>query len=251
MTVKGLLPVIVIATVLASALFAVPVSALAQEASAGDYLEPQSSILASGTSGTCSWKIDDTGLLTISPTDGTAGVLGELNGTALQGYDFVNTAPWGKANIKVDYTSVYVSKGVSAGDSFKGAFAGSKITTADLANLDVATTRNFSSVFAACHSLTSFTWPTSMKSDNEIADMNNIFNSCLSLTSIDMTGLNTANVENMSGLFRDCSSLTEIKGLKTLNIDLVKTVSYAFAGCTALTSMDLSGLSLNWWTRPE
>ena len=31
--------------------------------------------IASGTSGTCSWVIDDDGVLTISPTDGVNGVL--------------------------------------------------------------------------------------------------------------------------------------------------------------------------------
>lgn len=42
--------------------------------------------IASGTSGTCSWVIDDDGMLTISPTDG-------LHGT-LASYTNGNGGPW-------------------------------------------------------------------------------------------------------------------------------------------------------------
>ena len=35
--------------------------------------------IASGTSGTCSWVIDDAGVLTISPTNGTSGTLASVS----------------------------------------------------------------------------------------------------------------------------------------------------------------------------
>ena len=66
------------------------------------------------------------------------------------------------------------------------------------------------------------------------------FDGCKNLTIIDgIEYLNTENVTNMSGMFRDCSALTT---LNVLNFDTknVTSMSEMFYGCYALTTLDVS-----------
>ena len=61
------------------------------------------------------------------------------------------------------------------------------------------------------------------------------------LTSLDISGLDTGNVTNMSHMFNCYSGLTslDVSGLDTGN---VTDMSYMFSSCTGLTSLDVSGL---------
>ena len=66
------------------------------------------------------------------------------------------------------------------------------------------------------------------------------FDGCKSLTTIDgIEYLNTENVTNMSGMFRDCSTLTtlDVSHFDTKN---VTDMSEMFYGCYALTTLDVS-----------
>ena len=66
------------------------------------------------------------------------------------------------------------------------------------------------------------------------------FDNCSNLTSInDIKYLNTANVENMSRMFRDCKKLTSLD-LSKFDTSNVKDMSYMFNNCQNLTSLDLS-----------
>lgn len=61
-----------------------PASALAQPDETQDGpLEAQAGLLASGTSGTCTWEIDAAGNLVVQPADGSSGTL-----------DSVANQPW-------------------------------------------------------------------------------------------------------------------------------------------------------------
>ena len=66
------------------------------------------------------------------------------------------------------------------------------------------------------------------------------FDGCKNLTTIDgIEYLNTENVTNMSGMFRDCSALTtlDVSHFDTKN---VTDMSYMFWGCYALTTLNVS-----------
>ena len=66
------------------------------------------------------------------------------------------------------------------------------------------------------------------------------FDNCSNLTSIiDIKYLNTANVKNMSRMFRDCKKLTSLD-LSKFDTSNVKDMSYMFNNCQNLTSLDLS-----------
>ena len=69
--------------------------------------------------------------------------------------------------------------------------------------------------------------------------MGNMFYSCSSLTSLDVTNFNTAKVTNMRFMFSSCSKLTslDVSKFNTMN---VTNMSSMFSGCSSLTSLDVT-----------
>ena len=65
-----------------------------------------------------------------------------------------------------------------------------------------------------------------------------MFLGCESLTSLDLSSFNTANVEEMYGMFDGCSALEELD-LSNFNTANVKYMDYMFIGCSALEELDL------------
>ena len=66
------------------------------------------------------------------------------------------------------------------------------------------------------------------------------FDGCKNLTTIDgIEYLNTENVTNMSGMFRDCSALTTLN-VSNFDTKNVTNMSGMFYGCYALTTLDVS-----------
>ena len=68
-----------------------------------------------------------------------------------------------------------------------------------------------------------------------------MFAGCSSLTSLNLAGWDTSSLLNMSSMFYYCSTLTEIKGIERLNTSAVTNMSRLFEACSSLTSLDLSG----------
>ena len=66
-----------------------------------------------------------------------------------------------------------------------------------------------------------------------------MFQSCASLTSIDMEGWDTRNVTNMNAMFNSCTSLTSLD-LSSWDVSNVTNMGSMFEGCTSLTSINLS-----------
>lgn len=66
------------------------------------------------------------------------------------------------------------------------------------------------------------------------------FDGCKNLTTIDgIEYLNTENVTNMSGMFRDCSALTTLN-VSNFDTKNVTDMRYMFSGCSALKTLDVS-----------
>ena len=75
-----------------------------------------------------------------------------------------------------------------------------------------------------------------------VIDMGNMFNTCSSLTSLDLSSFNTEKVIVMFFMFQDCSSLTSLD-LSSFNTSKVTTMNYMFCRCSSLTSLDLSSFN--------
>ena len=111
----------------------------------------------------------------------------------------------------------------------------------NLVNMDIdgiALSGNVSNMFSYCSSLTSLDvsgWDTA-----KVTNMTNMFQNCYSLTSLDVSGWDTGLVTSMSYMFQNCSSLTslDVSGWDTAT---VINMSYMFYYCTSLTSLDVSG----------
>jgi len=74
---------------------------------------------------------------------------------------------------------------------------------------------------------------------DNIINMRNMFYNCKSLTSLDVSNLNTKNVKNMSDMFFNCSSLESLD-LSNFNTRNVTTMENMFSNCESLKSIDLS-----------
>ena len=76
---------------------------------------------------------------------------------------------------------------------------------------------------------------------SDVTNMSNMFSYCPSLTSLDLSPLDTSNVTNMRGMFSECSSLASLD-LSPLDTSNVTDMSYMLSGCSKLTSLDPSPL---------
>ena len=68
---------------------------------------------------------------------------------------------------------------------------------------------------------------------NDYNDLSDMFRDCSSLTSINLSNFNTNNVSNMSYMFNGCASLTSIN-LSNFNTNNVTNMNYMFRGCSSL-----------------
>ena len=73
----------------------------------------------------------------------------------------------------------------------------------------------------------------------KVTDMNRMFYSCKSLTSLDVTHFNTAKVTVMSYMFYNCSKLTSLDVTK-FNTANVTDMTSMFYNCSKLTSLDVT-----------
>ncbi|MGX7030831.1 BspA family leucine-rich repeat surface protein [Vagococcus zengguangii] len=77
----------------------------------------------------------------------------------------------------------------------------------------------------------------------EVTNMSNLFSNCRSLTNIDINSLDTSNVTDMSYLFNRCESL------KTIDVSMIDTskvtnISYMFNLCKLLVELNVSSFDL-------
>ncbi len=153
-------------------------------------------------------------------------------------------------NLKSSLTKVYrVPKDNTNGysyslrDSFRDC---SKLTYADLTNLDVDRYDRVTTMFQGCTTITEIRFPNGFlrgcTNNNEGAS--SLFYNCSSLQTIDVSNWDTSNVRIMAQLFYGCSSLTSLD-LSSWNTSNVTDMNTMFSGCTKLQT--ITGLE-NWNT---
>jgi surface protein len=77
---------------------------------------------------------------------------------------------------------------------------------------------------------------------SEVTNMAHMFNTCSSLTSLDLSSFNTSKVTEMRVMFCNCSSLMSLD-LSSFNTSNVTNMFNIFGGCSSLTSLDLSSFN--------
>ena len=133
-----------------------------------------------------------------------------------------------------------------------------------LTNWDISNVVTIDALFCDCLHLTDLTpiadWDTRNVTDmsyafcdaEELTDLSPIANwnvTCLknaegifyymtALEEVDLSRWDTSNVTNMSYLFADCTSLSNIEGLRNLNLSKVTNAQNMFAGCVSITSLE-------------
>ena len=120
----------------------------------------------------CSYALDDSGKLTIYPTNGVSGEMAPV------GIVWEDASP-----IEDTIRSVVIERGVSAPEDSSALFKGlRRMETLDLSGLDTS----------------------------RVTDMGGMFSGCASLPSLDLSGWDTSRVEGMWGMFFGCSSLSSL-----------------------------------------
>ena len=76
---------------------------------------------------------------------------------------------------------------------------------------------------------------------SRLTNMSYMFYNCKSIASIDLSGFDTSSVERMDYMFCNCTSLASIS-ISELDTQHVNSTVYMFSNCESLTSLDLSGL---------
>lgn len=93
--------------------------------------------------------------------------------------------------------------------------------------------------FSSCYNLTTINGIEKLDT-SKVTNMSNMFTSCSSLTSLDVTGFDTSKVTNMWSVFSGCSSLTSLD-LSGWDTSSTTDMSGMFYRCRGLTSLDVSG----------
>ena len=74
--------------------------------------------------------------------------------------------------------------------------------------------------------------------NKKLETMQEIFNSCIDIVELDLSGIDTSKVTSMKYAFHGCHKLKNIK-LDKFNTSSVKDMSYMFSECHSLTSLNL------------
>ena len=97
---------------------------------------------------------------------------------------------------------------------------------------------SMSNMFNSCNSLTSL--DLSGFDTSAVTNMSYMFSGCTGLTSLDLSGFDTSTVTNMTNIFSLCNSLTSLN-ISSFDTSIVTSMSNMFNNCNNLTNLDLSG----------
>ena len=101
-------------------------------------------------------------------------------------------------------------------------------------------------MFDSCQSLTEL--DLSMFTTNNATDMSIMFYGCKSLVSLNISNFNTSRVTNMDSMFAYCSSLTSLS-IRNFNTSRVTKMSAMFINCESLKNLDISSFNTSRVTR--
>lgn len=183
--------------------------------------------------GSCLWKLDDAGCLSIKPQHDNKGVLS--NGFGDYSHN-PETYAW--LRFRNQIKEVKIADGVSTGTNASNLFNGcSNLTSINIEALDTSNAEDMSYMFQGCSSLASL--DLSKFDTSKVKRMFWMFKGCTSLRTLDLSSFDTKNVSEIGGLFGDCSSLRTVD-VSSFDTSNVNDLNGMFSGCSSLVSVDLS-----------
>ena len=81
-----------------------------------------------------------------------------------------------------------------------------------------------------------------VRSSKDIVSMNGLFGRCEFTSDIDISGLDTSNVEDMSYMFYGCKMLNKLD-LSNIDISKVETIEGMFSHCESISSIDITNFN--------
>jgi len=166
----------------------------------------------------------------------TAGILSAASGTVTEAITV--SATEAVALIKSFNLASYAENNIA---DYQNATALSQSNIEELTN--IAPESDARKGFRNCRKLVSLnnveqTWDMS-----NVTRLDNLFDDCRALTTLNISNWDTSNVTNMNTIFDDCQALTTLN-ISNWNTSKVTDMSFIVASCSALTTLDLS----NWNT---
>ena len=113
----------------------------------------------------------------------------------------------------------------------------------DLTTFSFINSKSLNLMFFNCSNLETLILPKDEIATN-IEDLSYMFGVCFKLKSIDMSGISLKNVKNMMYTFFGCIDLETITFANDDEINNIEKISYAFANCHKLKSINLSNFNL-------
>lgn len=205
------------------------------------FLKDSPDVIASGTSGTCHWKITADWTLTIDSGQLATGIIPyAINDNNILTY--CGGSNWTENGNREKIKKVDIKQDVSLPKNATAVFANlpnaKEIT--GLENLDTSETTNMTHLFDGCHNLSSL--DLSKFNTSNVTDMSYMFYQCNTLTSLNVNNFDTSKVTDMSSMFSACSRLISLN-LSNFNTDNVTKMRYMFTSCSALQILDLSSFN--------
>ncbi|MBD5522291.1 MAG: BspA family leucine-rich repeat surface protein [Lachnospiraceae bacterium] len=109
-----------------------------------------------------------------------------------------------------------------------------KITSAEVNVMGITSTQ---SMFAYCSSMTSV--DLSNLETSNVTDMSRMFYNCCALTEVDVSKFDTSKVTDMSSMFDNCNELTEVD-VSRFDTSKVTDIGWMFSSCYKLAGLDVS-----------
>ena len=106
-----------------------------------------------------------------------------------------------------------------------------------VADLDTSNVTRMNQMFNSCYALISL--DLSNFKTNNVTYMTQMFKTCRSLTTLDLSSFDTSNVLSMMEMFYSCSALTSLD-VSNFNTSKVTDMQSMFNGCSSLEELDLS-----------
>lgn len=124
----------------------------------------------------------------------------------------------------------------------------SSLTTVDLSGLNLVNNESTRHMFYNCNRITSINLGSSENggkvfNTSKVSNMSSMFNTCSSITSIDLRYISSARVSNTSWMFERCYSLTNLQ-FGNFNTSNVTTMEEMFNSCYSLTTLDIRSFNI-------
>ena len=102
---------------------------------------------------------------------------------------------------------------------------------------------NMASMFQNCRYMESLKLSSNFKT-TDITSTSHMFDSCLSLKSLDLSSFNTSKVTDMSYMFYNCQAMSELS-LTKFDVSKVGTMTHTFDNCTEMRHLNLTNWNIS------